>query len=397
MKTEETLSLNFFTTSRGTGKSTTVINGQFVFSQLLVDCLVRLKSNETDKQELITHCETEYKSKSAELTNLREFQQEYSPQKALWWYTRESFFYRTLNAALREQNIHLIFLYRSFISDIHRQLQNYQSKESLRVYRSQVMSNEELDYLKQNIGEFVSVNSFLSTTKLRQMAEFYMGDTTQKINLERVLFEIDADPEMVTTKPFAEISKYSHFVNEFEVLFMLGSIFRLNHISLGDNQIWTIRMSLCRDDEHNLKEVFLDMKNQNGTGETSLSTLGKVLWAMGKLDLAEKYYTRLVNELSSNDGSLRSLYMDLSMMASQQSKYDESIYWRQKAREIKAHYTPTDSIKTGKIIRAIITGGPEKMSQILFFIFLQIVSILCPKFCTKRCAVKFSTRIYRDI
>ena len=126
-----------FTTTSDAGKSTTGINGQFVFSQVLIDCLLRLKSDEKDKNELIYCCEKEYEGNRVELANLHEFQKDYSPDKALWWYTRESFFYKTLNAALRKQNIHMIFLYRSFITDIHRQLQQYQSKCSVRVYRSQ--------------------------------------------------------------------------------------------------------------------------------------------------------------------------------------------------------------------------------------------------------------------
>ncbi|CAF5160798.1 unnamed protein product, partial [Rotaria sp. Silwood1] len=50
---EEPLSINIFTTSTDAGKSTMGINGQFVFSQVLIDCLLRLKSNQTDTKELI--------------------------------------------------------------------------------------------------------------------------------------------------------------------------------------------------------------------------------------------------------------------------------------------------------------------------------------------------------
>ncbi|CAF1521603.1 unnamed protein product, partial [Rotaria magnacalcarata] len=90
---EEPLSINIFTT----GTSTTGVNGQFIFSQILIDCLLRLKTNKADKKELIDHCKQQYQGNTAELSNLREFREDYSPEKALWWYTRESFFYKTLN------------------------------------------------------------------------------------------------------------------------------------------------------------------------------------------------------------------------------------------------------------------------------------------------------------
>jgi hypothetical protein len=59
-KVEEPLSINIFTTSTDGGKSTTELNGEFVFFQLLIDCLLRLKYTQKDKNELINLCETEY-------------------------------------------------------------------------------------------------------------------------------------------------------------------------------------------------------------------------------------------------------------------------------------------------------------------------------------------------
>jgi hypothetical protein len=77
-KVEEPLSINIFTTSGGAGKSTAGVNGQFVFSQVLIDCLLRLKTNPTDKNELITLCKNEYNGNNDERNNLREFEQDYS-------------------------------------------------------------------------------------------------------------------------------------------------------------------------------------------------------------------------------------------------------------------------------------------------------------------------------
>ena len=337
-KVDEPLSINIFTTNTTGGKSTTGLNGQFVFSQIFIDCLLRLKYTPIDKSEFLDLCKTEYAGNHCELNNIREFEEHYSSNKVLWWYTKESFFYKTLNAALRTQDTHMIYLFRDFISDIYRQLQYHQVKHVRRVYRSQMMSADELGDLKQYIGQFISINSFFSTSTNRATALFFLGDRTSWTNLklESVLFEIDADPQMVTTKPFADISKYSHFNNEMEVLFMIGSIFRLKSIHQNEDQIWIIEMSLCGDDDCKLKQVVLHMKQQIGYGETNLRTLGKVLWKMGKFVLAEKYLKRLLNELpSSSDHLLCQLYEDLGELASQTGDYDMSIEWHQKALEAK--------------------------------------------------------------
>jgi hypothetical protein len=192
------------------------------------------------------------------------------------------------------------------------------------------MSIDEVDYLESSIGQFISINSFLSTSNHHQIADFYIGNKAQKTDLERVLFEIDADPKIVSTKPFADISSLSSFPEESEVLFMLGSIFYLKSINHDGNQVWRIRMSLCGDDEHSLKEALADMKKQIGTGETNLRTLGKMLWMMGKFNLAEQYYNRLLQELSPNDPSLPSLYDELDLIRLVQGKHHKSEYANQK-------------------------------------------------------------------
>ncbi|CAF2075378.1 unnamed protein product [Rotaria magnacalcarata] len=353
---EEPLSINYFSTD--TGKSTTGVNGQFVFSQILIDCLLRLKSTQTDTKELIDRCKHQYEGNSCELSNLHQFEKEYSPDKALWWYTRESFFYKTLNAALRTQDVHLIFLFRAFISDIHRQLKNYQCQGFLRVYRSQMISSDELNALKQCCGQFICVNSFFSTsTDYRQVLSF-LNVLHGTDNLEPVLFEIDADPKMIAAKPFANISEHSDYKDESEILFMLGSIFRLNSVNRSsDNQVSIIRMTLCSENEHDLKHVLMYMKHQLGGGETNLQTLGKVLWEMGKLDLAEKYFNRLLKQLPSNDPLLTNLYEDLGRLASQSGQYDISLQWHQKSLRLKNPKQLFDAINMETRASSIGTRG----------------------------------------
>ncbi|CAF3426856.1 unnamed protein product, partial [Rotaria sp. Silwood2] len=333
---EEPLSLNTFTTDSGAGKSTNTVNGKFVFSQVLIDCLLRLKSTQADTKELIKICKNEYEGNDKELSNLREFQKNYSSGKVLRWYTRESFFYRTLNAVLRTENIHMIFLFRAFISDIQCQLKNHQIKNSLRVYRGQKISTDELNTLKQYLGQFISVNSFFSTSTDYQQARKFLNVPNAAENLERVLFEIVADPMVATTKPFADIRAFSEFPGESEILFMLGSIFRLDNVNRSsDDQVWIIRMTLCSEKEHDLKDVLIYMKHKLGSGKTNLRTLGKVLWQMGKLDLAERYFTRLLNELPPNDPLLGKLYKDLGELASLTGDYDKSVKWHQKSLALK--------------------------------------------------------------
>ena len=120
---------------------------------------------------------------------------------------------------------------------------------------------------------------------------------------------IDADSSVKTTKPFADISSRSYFVDEYEVLFMMGCTFHLMDVRRHDYQIWKIQMKLCGDDEHELKNLFDYMKKEDGCGEkeVDLRSFGDVLQQIGKFDLAEKMYRRLFEELPPNDRSLSDL------------------------------------------------------------------------------------------
>ncbi|CAF1968001.1 unnamed protein product [Rotaria magnacalcarata] len=99
------------------------------------------------------------------------------------------------------------------------------------------MSIDEIDNLKSRIGDLISINSFLSTSSRREVANFYIGHVSHTIKLERVLFEIDADPKVASIKPFADISQINQVTEEFEVLAMLGAIFRLKSITHGDDKV----------------------------------------------------------------------------------------------------------------------------------------------------------------
>jgi tetratricopeptide (TPR) repeat protein len=332
---QEPLSINIFN-----GQSTAGVNGKFVFSQVLVDCLLRLEPNEIDKKELIEHLKEQYAGNKIELKNIRDLKNEYSSKKVLWWYTRESFFYKTLNSVLRNKNIHMMFLFREFIADMQDQLQFYSTRETRTLYRGQKISKEELKTLEQNQGQLISVNSFFSTTTVEKQAVNFLNASGATNNLETVLFKITADPKMAT-KPFADISRSSAFAEESEVLFMTGSIFRLNSVTRGsDGVIWIIQMTLCSEDESDLRNVLLHLKQQLGTGETNLRTLGKLLWQMGEPRLGEQYYHRLLDQLPEDHHLRSELYDDIAKIASFTTDYEKSVQYYQKSLALKDSNNP---------------------------------------------------------
>ena len=82
MKIEEPLSIDVFNIDNNEDKSTSDLNGKFIYFQLLLDCILRIKSNENDKNELISLYKDEYTGNTIELRNIIEFEKNYSSENA---------------------------------------------------------------------------------------------------------------------------------------------------------------------------------------------------------------------------------------------------------------------------------------------------------------------------
>ena len=351
-RVEEPIQINIFDSEKTIDRSSTGLNGQFLHSLLLINCLLRLKLISSDQIKLISLCKEHYKDNKMQLKLVREYAQDYSPDRAIWWYTRDCFLYRMLNKALRVQNIQLLYLLRFFIRHLQQQLAQSQCSSPVHVYRGQLMSNDELEGLRNSNGRLIAMNSFFSTSLNRQLALSFCQNSASANDLQRVLFVIDADPHVVKGKPFANIASFSEFAGEGEVLFMLGSIFRINEVQQSkDREYWTVRLTLSSDDDHDLKTIFEYMKNEwdGNDGEMNLVSFGGIVYRMGRLAEAEKFFHDLLNEqLLNNNDEVADCYHQLAHLAEGKSDYNASLYWHQKSFDVDSQRLPQDDLRLAK-------------------------------------------------
>ena len=303
-------------------RSTGAIDGTFLNLQLLVDVLIRMEPLETEMEELYCFLAPFYGGNETELNILKEFKKDYRPNKALWWYSRDSCIYRLMNKALRTQNSRVLLIFRFLMRDLRQQLAQYQCAQPVLAYRGQVMSGEELKLLKQSTEKLISVNSFLSTSLDRKVTLTFLKPVT---GLERVLFEIEADPNLVRKKPFANIREFSYFKEEEEILFMPGSIFRTKEVKCDNDGVWSVRLVMCADDDHDLKTLFEHMNKEYYHEDLSLLSFGDVLRRMGKFDDAETYYNWYLAELPPNSPKVANCYQSLGQVAQDKGNYKASL------------------------------------------------------------------------
>ena len=171
------------------------------------------------------------------------FIETYQPDQAIQWYTRNSFLYRSINQALARQDTEVIGRYQVFIADLANALNKLNEeflnnfdptvdRKMLTVYRGQTISAEELKNFRQNIGEYVTLNSFLSTTASISVASIFAGADSGPSNASAVpiLFVFDINLARNYTSSFASIVSQSFHADEEEYLFAMGATFRIEKI-----------------------------------------------------------------------------------------------------------------------------------------------------------------------
>lgn len=218
--------------------------GTFLWFQLFITALFDMSPSSAAKQDILKLARTFYADNDLELQRIDRFDRTYKAVEALKWYSSDSFVYRLLNKAIRTENIDLLFACRFFIVDLHRQLTSLHESyiERLRssnlnehkVYHGQLMTEDDFTKLQTNVNQLISINSFLSTSIDPDVALIFSGNDAIHSTMKSVLFEITinvAETMAVYRYPFADISAYSNFTEEKEVLFSLGAMFRIEDIS----------------------------------------------------------------------------------------------------------------------------------------------------------------------
>ena len=314
--------------------SSTGLNGQFLHFQLFIDCLIRLKPSDDDQSELLAACRHCYQHDSEQLKLIDEFQESYSADRAIWWYTRESFVYHLVNRALRRQDIDQLYRFRSFIRDLGKQLQIYRSHSPMCVYRAQRMCKQEIATLQQSVGQYISMSSFLSTSLNQAQTRAFLLANFCSQDHEQVLFEIHTDPGSELGQVFSNVSAQSFVPREQEVIFMIGSIFQLVQMKRDAANLWKISLVLCSQQEKYLQILGQHMKDELGTGETSLYSFGHVLGKMGKWNEAERYFQQYLQQLPKDDPHVALCYHALGCVADSRGDDQTSLNCYRKCLEM---------------------------------------------------------------
>ncbi len=312
----------------------------FMYARLLRELLVSMDTSNNDiRRELVVECCKRYANDSLELSYVDELDVEYNAEQAVWWYTRPTFMYKMLNRALITQDINILYKMRFFIKDLHLQLENLHrqyiqtlSSNLITVYRGLSLSDSAFSQIQQNPGGLIAFNTFLSTSTERKVALSFATQNPNYPGTQSILFEMKINVAKCQS-PFADIQQLSEVKTEKEILFSMGTVFRIHTIEKLRSGVWKIQLSLDGDEDIQLRRLTEHMRAELRESHP-LFTLGRLMKTLGQYENAERFYQMLMAEtesFSSNPTEQAKVYSDLGTIYMDKRLYPQALSYFQQS------------------------------------------------------------------
>jgi tetratricopeptide (TPR) repeat protein len=269
------------------------------------------------KQEMISYCRPHYQEDKQALKTIDEFENQSineNAKDAIWWYTQNSIIFRCINDALVSGNISRIYSYRYIIKLLCRQLKNLHKqsnlKGKLRLYRGQLLKLSQILLISKHINDLISFNGFLSTSLEEDIAKRFCFGRKKKDH-EPVIFEIDIDMTNEQSIAFADISRISQYPEEEEILFSIGSVFRIESVRFDEiKQLYRIHLSLSQHEQLTVNQ-YIEQTFPREVNSSDQSVLfGKLLFDMGEYQFAIEYFKNRIDCLTDADNHYRATYLN---------------------------------------------------------------------------------------
>jgi tetratricopeptide (TPR) repeat protein len=318
----------------------------FMYTQIFKEILLEMEHDEKSMADLVAHCRALHEKNKVELAIITEFENDYRPKLAIWWYTRECFTYQMLNRALRTLEGDTIIKMGFFVRDLHQQIEQLYQKQisdypekSFIVYRGQGLSNTDFGKLQKTKRGLMSFNCFLSTSRNRNVSLDFAKEALTKTNTVGILFKMCINTSISST-PFASVQDMSYLHREAEILFSMHTVFRIGELHKIDNNsaLYQVDIELTADDDEQLRNL-TELIRKDSAGQTGWSRLGSLLIQIGQFDKAEEVYKALL-EQTSNERKKAILYKHVGYIKSQKGDYEKALHYYSKGLALEQKILP---------------------------------------------------------
>lgn len=303
------------------------------------------------KKQMLTECRAFYRNDPVQLKRIEEFKKTYKPCDAIRWYTKPGFLFDLVNKALRSGDALALYTFRYFIIDLYKrfkEIQNIHSNTSIRLYRGARIHLNEVKNLR--VGSLVTTNSFLSCSLDSAVAKSFCsidpetGKTPSRSRKEKrqfVFYIIDVDLEKFPDTELANVSGYTDYPQEKEMIFMLGSIFTINNkIYRPKERLWVIKMSSSSDKTQSGRkyEPYIHRRLRD---TDAVMLFGHALVSIkGDYMHSKDYFENLLKTLPINHPARPVIYYDLGRIYRSLEEYKTALDYFQKAKRLLRQLLP---------------------------------------------------------
>ncbi|CAF2092684.1 unnamed protein product [Rotaria magnacalcarata] len=336
-------------------------SGSFLFFQLFKAAFKRLPKNSESKKLMVSKYRNYYADNTKILKEITNFDHKYKPTEALRWYTHDSFIYRLINKALRTENISALCYFHFYINDLSYQLETefieFKKRNSksiiIEFYRGFKTTQELIKHYKHNIGNLILTNGYLSTTRDRQLAY----DLTMKQNIksdeEKVLMKFIADLNLVKSLIFADISQHNTFLDQNEILFDLGTAFKIISCEYCTKEkVWLVNV-VATDEGVDVASEYIEYQAARMTDSNIILTFGNLIIEIGDYDKAERYFEAILHSSIPSDEEIACIYYNIGRVYRLKGEYTRALEFLKQAYATHANARPSRLASAAKAMNAI--------------------------------------------
>ncbi|CAF0986874.1 unnamed protein product [Adineta steineri] len=250
----------------------------------------------------------------------------------------------------------LVYRFRYWVkllcSAIEREHQRQNNDQVWSLYSGFRLHKDELERLKQSVGNLISINSFLSTSRNINVAQIFAGTGPIESHLVRVILHIEANPTRLQSVFCADIHEISQFPEEEEVLFSLGSTFRILSMDFNEeNQHWIFTLN-ATDDARDQIHKYCQLANYDFRMTTPMIYFGRILNEnLDQTGHATKYFHELLRIIDRTHEDLPEIYDALGDTYFRRKEIAEAIKYYKIEQKIRrkrniAPIEPDEKIRT---------------------------------------------------
>ena len=329
------------------------LDPSFMYTQIMKEIFLTINFEPKHIDEFIQYCRETLAHDEKQLKYVSQLACQYREHTPIWWYTRECFLYPMLNHALRTMDANLMVKLGFFISDLHRQIEQLHQeqlgsdsfKQCFTVYRGQRMDKEAFKKMVANKGGLISFNSFLSTSKNRLISLHFAQHVLKEDQMVGVLFVMNIDPVRSST-PFASVVDVGYFgKKEDEVLFSMNIVFRIEEITLIDDnpRLVQVQLSLASGKDNDLRQLIDHIREETFPNFEGWYRLGLVLYKIGEPLKAQQIYETLLAK-DADERTKASIFGQIGLIKQELAEYTEAIAYYEKSIELKEKYVSLNDL-----------------------------------------------------